>query len=219
MELVLELRPAADRDRVVAVLLNKVVIGQREAGVRFEGLVRPAVEHPARLGGDALHLGGHLRGGVGDRAVAHLGILVQPVDADAVEAADERALVVVEVVEAGGDAADQRDLGGLEVLDRAQRAHGDREAAAEERVLHVPEEPFDRDVVILEVVADDAGIHVDGAEGVEGQHPMVGMLGDRPQAERRPGAGEDRGERAAEKLVHCSRMKSTPSPSRAFTAA
>lgn len=73
-----------------------------------------------------------------------------------VEAADERALVVVEVVEAGGDAADQRDLGGLEVLDRAQRAHGDREAAAEERVLHVSEEPFDRDVVILEVVADDA---------------------------------------------------------------
>ena len=38
-----------------------------------------------------------------------------------------------------------------------------------------------------------------GAEGVEGQHPMVGMLGDRPQAERRPGAGEDRGERARRK--------------------
>ena len=89
------------------------------------------------------------------RDVLDFAVLVQTVDAHAVKELQELALVVVKIVEARCNAADESDIGMLHLLDGAQRGHGDGKAAQELRIVRRAVEPLGRNIVILQIVRDD----------------------------------------------------------------
>ena len=179
------------------VFFHKALICQRKAGIDFQkchlslGIcAAPGVNllingrivclcfrvELCDLGVDKL-----LRQAQGD--VLQFTVFVQAVDSHAVKELQKLALVVIKIIEAGGDTADQCNVGVLHLFDGTQCGHSNGKAAKELGIIGGAIEPLGRNVVVLQIMGNNRGIHVDATQRIVGYNSAGAHFRNCPQAQ------------------------------------
>lgn len=173
------------------ILGKEIAVSLEETHVGHVVLHRTLIDALRRGGIIGIRHIGHFLIAVCTRAVSDFAKFMQAVKLHAGETGKQLALVEVQVIETGRDAADKRNARMVHRLDCAQRVHRDRHTRGEQFVADFAKEPLDRDALGGIVGADDRAVHVDGAERIVQHRAGNPVLRNRPESDRVAALGEN----------------------------